>query len=647
MAKLPLVQKPESDRASRPWVPALKISLIYAVFAALWIVFSDRAIELISLSKDMLSALQTWKGLFFVLITSILVFVLGQYYFRRQVQLIHVLRSNQQRLNLILDTVPDGIQENDLEGRITYSNPGHHKILGYPNGSLVGYHIWDFQISQADQKQMQDYFLYLVRQQPPPETIISRNQTRNGQERILEISWDYQRDDKGELTGFISVISDITQSREQEEEILHLAYYDPLTDLPNRFRSLENLSSMLKSARKASQHVAVLMLDLDHFKKINDTLGHDTGDRLLQQLVVRLREIVNDEHVLGRLGGDEFIIIQQQTGQRDHLPALIEAVKALFRRPFIIDQREMLLTASIGVAIYPSDGTTATELLRNADSAMFHAKESGRNTCSYFTRAMNLDVTRRFMIEEQLHSALERDELSLLYQPQVELQSHRMNGAEALLRWHNPVLGQVSPDEFIPVAEQSSLIVPVGRFVLKQALKVLAQIQLIQPHFRMAINLSPVQFRDFGLLDTLSQLIRQYQIRPANIELEITEGVLLGGSSVVKETLEALHQMGITLAMDDFGTGYSSLSYLRNYPFDVLKIDRSFVNDIFNKSSDRELINAIVAMSDGLGLKVVAEGVETKEQCEFLLSVGCDYGQGYFFSPAIPETALVDKLSQG
>ncbi len=643
MAKHPALQHPERDR-QRPWVPALKIALIYALFAALWIVFSDRAIDLISLSKNMLSALQTWKGLFFVLITSILVFVLGQYYFRRQVELINALRNNQQRLNLILDTIPDGIQENDLEGRITYSNPGHHKILGYPNGSLVGYHIWDFQVNQHDQKQMQDYFFYLLRQQPVPETIISRNQTRSGQERILEVSWDYQRDRDGALTGFISVISDITQSRAQEEEILHLAYYDPLTDLPNRFRALENLESMIKVAKKASEHVAVLMLDLDHFKKINDSLGHDTGDRLLQQLVTRLKEVVSAEQILGRLGGDEFIIIQHQTSQRDALPAMIEAVKALFRRPFVIDQREMLLTASIGVAIYPNDGTTATELLRNADSAMFHAKESGRNSCSYFTRAMNLDVTRRFTIEEQLHSALERGELSLMYQPQVALQDHGVNGAEALLRWHNPVLGQVSPEEFIPVAEQSSLILPIGRYVLEQAMKVLAQIQLSKPHFRMAINLSPVQFRDFGLVDSLNQLIRQYQIRPSNIELEITEGVLLGGSSVVKETLEALHQMGVTLAMDDFGTGYSSLSYLRSYPFDVLKIDRSFVNEIFDKPANKELINAIVAMSEGLGLKVVAEGVETKEQCEFLLGIGCDYGQGYFFSKPVSEMELLSQL---
>lgn len=644
MANQPVVNKYLVTRSSKPWLPAVKIALIYALFAALWIVFSDRAIELVSVNKSMLSTLQTWKGLFFVLITAVLILFLGQYYFRHQVSLINALQSNQQRLNLILDTIPSGIQENDLEGRITYGNPGLHKILGYPRGTLIGHYIWDFQLNEHDRQQMQNYFFYLVRHQPQPETLISRYQSLSGKECVLEISWDYQRDNQGELTGFISVISDITQSREQEEEILHLAYYDTLTDLPNRFRALETLSLLIKSASQTNGQLAVLVLDLDHFRKINDTLGHDIGDKLLQQVVVRLKAMLSSEQLLGRLGDDEFIILHHQMEQGDSLSPLLEGMTAMFEKPFVVEQREMMLTVSIGVALYPGDGRTATELLRNADSAMFHAKESGRNTWSYFTRAMNLDVTRRFTIEERLHSALEKGELSLLYQPQIDLQNQRIVGAEALLRWYNTELGQVPPDEFIPIAEQSSLILPIGRFVIEQALSVLAHIRQSQADFRMAINLSPVQFRDFGLADMLRQLLEQYQIPPGNIELEITEGVLLSGSSLVKETLETFNQIGITLAMDDFGTGYSSLGYLRKYPFDVLKIDRSFVNDIFSKPADRELINAIVAMSDGLGLKVVAEGVETSEQAEFLQMVGCDYGQGYFYSKPITDKQLLDKI---
>lgn len=634
-----------SATARDRWLPALKVAVIYAVFAGIWIVFSDRAIHLLATNKTMLSTMQTWKGLLFVSITAVLVFLLVQFYFQQQTQLIDKLEANQQRLDLLLASIPGGIQENDLSGRITYSNPGHHKILEYPHGSLVGYHIWDFQTTEEDKKQLRDYFHYLVTHQPEPESFVSRNLTRSGKERILEVSWDYQRDSDDNLSGFISVISDITQSREQEQEILHLAYYDPLTELPNRFRSLEQLNTLIKAVRQSGEHIAVLMLDLDHFKKINDSLGHDTGDQLLQQLVKRLRNCLGSGQFLGRLGGDEFIILQRHMPQRNEVPMLIDTVLAQFIEPFNIEKREMVLTASIGVAVYPEDGNTASELLRNSDSAMFHAKDMGRNTYSYFTRAMNLDVTRRFSIEEQLHSALEKNEFSLVYQPQVELQHNRIIGAEALLRWHNPLLGQVPPDEFISVAEQTSLIVPIGRFVLKQSVEMLARIQQSHPGFRMAINLSPVQFRDFNLIDTLKQLLAQYRLSSATIELEITEGVLLSGSSTVRESLHALSEMGINLAMDDFGTGYSSLNYLRSYPFKVLKIDRSFVGDIANNPADREMINAIVAMSQGLGLKVVAEGVETDTQREFLQTIGCDYAQGYYFNKPLSESDLLDQLA--
>jgi diguanylate cyclase (GGDEF)-like protein/PAS domain S-box-containing protein len=624
--------------------PAVKIAWVYAIFATLWIIFSDRAIDLLALNKSMVSTMQTWKGLCFVSITAILVYLLVRINFRRQQQLITALKDNRQRLRLILNTVPEGILENDLQGRISYSNRGYYNILGYPDGSLIGRHIWEFQCSEADRKEMQDFFLYLLRHQPKPETIISRCLTHDGQQRILEIHWDYQRDDAGELSGFISVVSDITQSRQQEQEIQHLAYYDPLTELPNRVRSLENLSGMLQIARGRREGVAVLILDLDHFKKINDSLGHDSGDRLLQQVVARLRGFINQDQMLGRLGGDEFILLHRHAPGEQVLMAMIDELTALFAEPFVVEQREMMLTASIGIAVYPNDGKTAAELLRNADSAVFHAKDSGRNTHSFFTRAMNLDATRRFALEEQLHSALEKNELSLVFQPQYDLQQGEIVGAEALLRWHNTVLGEVSPEEFIAVAEQSSLILPIGRFVLVEAFKMLAQVQRRHPDFRMAINLSPVQFRDYGLTDTLRQLLNDTGVSADHVELEITEGVLLSGSSLVRDTLEGLSRMGISLAMDDFGTGYSSLSYLRSYPFDVIKIDRSFVSDGASRPAEREMINAIVAMSQGLGLKVVAEGVETDEQRDFLQTVGCDYAQGYWFSKPLTAGDFIKLL---
>lgn len=301
----------------------------------------------------------------------------------------------------------------------------------------------------------------------------------------------------------------------------------------------------------------------------------------------------------------------------------------------------MMLSASIGVAVYPHDGEDVTELLRNADSAMFYAKDAGRNNYSFFTRTMDQEVTRRFAIEEQLNSALEKGQFSLVYQPQVALLDNRIIAAEALIRWHNPTLGQVSPDEFIPVAEQSRLILPIGRYVLEEAIKLLAAIHDFQPHFRLAINLSPVQFRDFSLVPHIREMLKKYQVQASQIELEITEGILLSGSSFVSKTLEELSEMGVNLAMDDFGTGYSSLNYLRNYPFKVLKIDRCFMSDIMTSPGDREMIAAVVAMSQGLGLKVVAEGVETDEQRTFLQAIGCDYAQGFHFSKPLKEEQLM------
>ncbi|MCX4188508.1 putative bifunctional diguanylate cyclase/phosphodiesterase [Methylophaga sp. OBS4] len=628
-------------------MPGLKVASMYGLFATLWIIFSDKAIDAIAVNKTMLSALQTWKGLLFVVVTTLLVFMLVQYYFSLQWQLIDELKQNQQRLNLILNTIPNGVQENDAEGRITYSNLAHHRILEYPQGSLIGHHIWDFQPDENEQQQLQDYIHYLVAHQPSPEPYITHNLTRVGRDRMVEVVWDYKRDNNGKLTGFISVISDITHEKEQEREILQLAYYDPLTNLPNRFRSLEHLASLLKQAKKSQTHLAVLVLDLDHFKKINDTLGHDIGDKLLKQVAERLGHCLHQQQVLGRLGGDEFIVMHRDERADSNLSTLTEALLDLFNSPFHIDKRELMLTASIGVAIYPNHGETVSELLRNADSAMFYAKDNGRNTHAYFTHAMNLDMTRRFEIEEQMHSALERGEFTLMYQPQVELNHGRIVGAEALLRWHNPVLGEIPPDEFISIAEQTTHILPIGRFVLEQSLRFTGEIQQrFDPDFRMAINLSPCQFQDYGLIKLLHDLIEQFAVKASQVELEITEGVLLSGSSLVGETLTKLTDMSISLAMDDFGTGYSSLSYLRSYPFDVLKIDRSFINNISSKPTERELINAIIAMSQALGLKVVAEGVETEEQMQFLQTIGCDYGQGYYFSKPLTEDALIKFLDK-
>lgn len=438
---------------------------------------------------------------------------------------------------------------------------------------------------------------------------------------------------------------DISERRRQEERILHQAHFDSLTELPNRFLALDRLSQSINEAQRNQEMVAVLFLDLDDFKKINDTLGHDTGDKLLMEAASRLQSVVRSGDTVGRLGGDEFIILCGGLTAASAASPVAEALLLKITEPFRIDSRELVLTASIGIAIYPDDGENLSELLRNADSAMYHSKEQGRNTYSYFTDEMNQGVSQRLLLEEQMHGALNRGEFRLSYQPKVELNSGRIVGAEALLRWNNPVLGPVSPPEFIPIAEQTGLIVPIGRFVLSEAVETLVSCrQQSGGTFTMAVNLSPRQFRDPGLVSHIEEIIRTAAIPPEALELEITEGVLMSGHAYIDDALASLNDLGVSIAMDDFGTGYSSLSYLRSYPFDVLKIDREFINDVTLDPADRELVNAAIAMAHGLGLKVVAEGVETAEQLDYLAAQDCDYGQGYLFSRPIAEAEMLSML---
>ena len=439
------------------------------------------------------------------------------------------------------------------------------------------------------------------------------------------------------------IIRDITEQHKTDELIRHQAYYDSLTLLPNRFLALDRLSQILIEAERNNEKAAVLFLDLDDFKKANDSLGHEIGDKLLVESAARLQQVLRKEDTVGRLGGDEFIILLRGLTEHHNALAIAENLLKAFREPFKIGGRELILTMSIGVAVYPKNGRCASDLLRNADTAMYQAKALGRNTYSFFTKEMNTCMQRRFEIEEQMHGALERNEFELHYQAQFNAKNENIIGAEALLRWHNPKLGHVAPDEFIPIAEHTGLIVPIGQFVMKQALGFLAQWQSAdQQQYTIAVNLSPRQFRDAGLLNFIKKSLSESNISSKYLELEITEGVLMSGQSYIHHALEQINELGIKLSMDDFGTGYSSLSYLRQYPFDVLKIDRSFINGITSNKADYNLVKATIAMSHSLGLTVIAEGVETAEQLQVLNKLKCDFIQGYYFSKPIPAMQLLE-----
>lgn len=436
----------------------------------------------------------------------------------------------------------------------------------------------------------------------------------------------------------VTIVRDITEQHKSSEIIRQHAYYDALTLLPNRFLSLDRLSQMIHSAEQEPKNITVFFLDLDDFKKVNDSLGHEVGDKLLIEAAKRLNKIICKKDTLGRLGGDEFIILSEDLNDRNSVVAVIDNILNVFKAPFYIQDRELILSLSIGIAEFPGNGHCVSDLLRNADTAMYQAKALGRNSYSFFTKEMNTTMLRRFEIEEQMHGALERNEFEVYYQPQLNTKSKKIIGAEALLRWHNTSLGNITPDEFIPIAEQIGLIVPIGKYVIEQALHFLNEWQQDgSDDYTIAVNLSPTQFKDNDLINFIKKSLIKANIPAKNLELEITEGVLITGQSDIGSSLIELHQLGVSLSMDDFGTGYSSLNYLREYDFDVLKIDKAFINGITSNKADRDLVKASIAMAHSLGLEVVAEGVETNEQLTILNELNCDFVQGYYFSKPIPE----------
>ncbi|PWQ95531.1 EAL domain-containing protein [Leucothrix arctica] len=439
-------------------------------------------------------------------------------------------------------------------------------------------------------------------------------------------------------------ITDVTDRVKSEQEIRHQAHYDSLTGLPNRLLSLNRLTEYMSVAKQKGAMVGVMFLDLDDFKKINDSMGHEAGDLLLVEAAKRLRGMIDHIGTVGRLGGDEFIVLLRELESVEKAKVLAKELVLCFRDPFTVDGRKIVLTSSIGLSFYPEDATTSSGVLRNADAAMYHSKKLGRNTYSLFTPDMGEGVSRRLLLEEQMRGGLGRDEFSLNYQPKIDLRNNRVTGVEALVRWENEELGKVSPDEFISVAEHSGLIVELGQFVIFEALRSMKAWADSGFEISVAINLSPRQFHDLNLIPFIKNTIQTFKVDPTLIELEITEGVLMSGHRFITDALQSLNEMGIKLAMDDFGTGFSSLSYLRKYSFDTLKIDRSFIADLMEDEEDRALVDAIISMAHSLGLDVVAEGVETIDQVDYLTLQGCEYAQGFLKGRPMTFNALTKSL---
>ncbi|MGI6225404.1 MAG: putative bifunctional diguanylate cyclase/phosphodiesterase [Peptococcales bacterium] len=430
------------------------------------------------------------------------------------------------------------------------------------------------------------------------------------------------------------------------EKMNYLAHYDPLTDLPNKLKFYEELNVALSRARHENHLVALICLDLDNFKVVNESLGHFYGDQLLIQLARKLTETVSSQNIIARLGGDEFFIIQKGITQPQEVIDLAEKIMALFSEPFLLGGREFLITCSVGITVYPFDGEESTDLLKKADNALYSAKRLGKNNYQFYDQVMNLEILERIEMENSLRKALEKEEFIVYYQPILQTKTEKIIGMEALVRWEHPEKGLLSPGEFIPVLEKTGLIVPVGNWVLKKACEEVRQWH--QQGFTdlvLSVNLSPAQLKDENVL-TITKIIEESGINPNHIKLEVTESIAIDNIRYVSAILEKLESLGVGISLDDFGTGYSSLNYLRKLPITNLKIDKSFINKINLGYEEDEIAIAVINLAHAMGLTVTAEGVETSEQLSFLKEQKCDFVQGYFFSKPISAAKFKEILKK-
>lgn len=546
------------------------------------------------------------------------------------------LFEEKERAQVTLDSIGDAVMSCDVDGNVTYLNAAAESLTGWSRMEAVGrplpqvFRIIDAITREAVPNPMA---LAIRRDQIAGLTANCVLMRRDGVEAAIEDSAAPIHDRRGQVTGAVMVFHDVSATRALSLRISHLAQYDGLTDLPNRILLNDRLSHSITLAQRHRKRLAVLFLDVDRFKHVNDSLGHKVGDRLLQSVAQRLLACVRTSDTVSRQGGDEFVILLSEvTHAQDAAVSAAKILRAL-SPPHRIDEHNLHLTASIGIVLYPDDGTDGETLLKHADFAMYHAKDKGRNNYQFFEPRMNVRAIERQSIERDLHRADERNEFVLHYQPTVNLKTGAVVGAEALIRWCHPHRGLVSPTKFVPIAEDCGVIVPIGRWVLRQACRQARawQRQGLAP-MRMTINISPVELRDKDFVAGVRTILAEIGLAPRYLELEVTETALMQDPQSTATVLRALKEIGVRLALDDFGTGFSSLSHLKNSPMDTLKIDQSFVRDLMTDAGDAGIVAAVISMGRSLGMRVVAEGIETAEQLAFLQQKRCPEGQGNHFS---------------
>jgi diguanylate cyclase (GGDEF)-like protein/PAS domain S-box-containing protein len=553
-----------------------------------------------------------------------------------------------QRADVTLNSIGDAVLSIDMPGHVTYLNPVAERMTGWLRQEALGRPLADvFRIIDAttreparnpmDQAIQLDRIVGLT-----PNCLLVR---RDGFETAIEDSASPIHDRSGQVIGAVIVFKDVSVARALSLQAVHLAQHDFLTDLPNRMLLSDRLTQAIALARRHGQRLAVLFLDLDRFKHVNDTLGHAMGDTVLQSVARRLVSCVRSSDTVSRLGGDEFVVLLTDIETRDGASCSARQIAAALVAPHEVAHQQLHVTASIGISIYPDDGPDAETLIKCADTAMYHAKERGRHTFQFFEGEMNARAVERQWVEAGLHRALERREFVLHYQPKIDLDTGAVTGAEALVRWANPERGLMLPKDFLPIAEECGLIVPIGQWVLREACRqARAWIDEGRRPMAVAVNISAVEFGDPRFLQNLRTVLNDSRLDARYLEIELTESSLIQHADSTALTLRALKDVGVQVAIDDFGTGYSNLSYLRQFPIDVLKIDQSFVHEISAIPVGTSIVSAVISMGKSLGHRVIAEGVETGEQLAFLQSERCGEGQGYYFSRPLDAEQFIGLL---
>jgi len=557
-------------------------------------------------------------------------------------------KSIERELNLwkkAVDSSHDGIMITNQDNQIIDVNNAFSVISGYPRKEALGKNPSLLRSNMQSSEFYTEMWLEIINQGGWQGEIW--NQHKNGHLLPMWLTISTVKDHQGNITNYVSVFSDISEVKKKQEKIEFLAYHDSLTLLPNRQFLQDRLNQSIASASRRKEKLAVLFLDLDHFKRVNDSLGHAAGDKLLKTVAERLNDLLRINDVACRLAGDEFVVVLEGIKDSSDIQTIAQKIIREISQPMLIAGHKINVATSVGIAVYPDDALDTDSLLKNADAAMYEAKSNGRNGYQFFCQEMDNNALQRLIIEEELAEALKLGELEVYYQPQIDMQNHQIAGAEALVRWNHPKYGIQGPGFFIEIAEASNLIIEIGQFVLDSVCRQYKMWQSMDCDInKIAVNLSVRQFSDPNLISILSQLLDEYELNGKFLELEITESLLMQNNEAIKNNIEGIKRLGIELVIDDFGTGYSSLSHLRSLPIDVLKIDSSFVKDIGIDTNDEAIVRSIIVLAKAMNMTVIAEGVEIESQQDFLHHEGCEIAQGYRYARPMPVNKFDDFYQQ-